>query len=149
MNNMLVWYWKVCWTLDRYITFIVQSKIVVKVLDITKLWSPYELVLHNLHNFLGVMINETNLKNLVFAVCIVIITCNSWNSNFIHYLNITFLKWNTVQWFFCLPSQGEFSTIIELPEGEHEYKFCVDGRWIHDPNAVSTILIYKQKLLEM
>ena len=37
---------------------------------------------------------------------------------------------------FC--SQGEFSAIIELPEGEHEYKFCVDGRWIHDPNAVSS-----------
>lgn len=35
-------------------------------------------------------------------------------------------------------SQGEFSTIIELPEGEHEYKFCVDGRWIHDPNAPTT-----------
>lgn len=45
---------------------------------------------------------------------------------------------------FCLLSQGEFSTIIELPEGEHEYKFCVDGRWIHDPNAVSTIK-YKQR----
>ena len=96
---------------------------------------------------MGVMINETNLKNLIFAVCIVMI--NSWNFNFVHYLNITFLKWNTVQWHFCLPSQGEFSTIIELPEGEHEYKFCVDGRWIHDPNAVSTILIYKQKLLDM
>ena len=40
-------------------------------------------------------------------------------------------------YFFC--SQGEFSTIIELPEGEHEYKFCVDGRWIHDPNSVSTL----------
>ncbi|XP_068753327.1 5'-AMP-activated protein kinase subunit beta-2-like [Montipora capricornis] len=35
-------------------------------------------------------------------------------------------------------SQGEFSAIIELPEGEHEYKFCVDGRWIHDPNAPTT-----------
>ena len=45
---------------------------------------------------------------------------------------------------FCLPSQGEFSTIIELPEGEHEYKFCVDGRWIHDPNAVSTIKYFNR-----
>lgn len=41
--------------------------------------------------------------------------------------------------FFFFFSQGEFSAIIELPEGEHEYKFCVDGRWIHDPNAVSEI----------
>ena len=39
---------------------------------------------------------------------------------------------------FSFSSQGEFSAIIELPEGEHEYKFCVDGRWIHDPNAVSS-----------
>ena len=39
--------------------------------------------------------------------------------------------------YFPVRSQGEFSAILELPEGEHEYKFCVDGRWIHDPNAVS------------
>ena len=39
--------------------------------------------------------------------------------------------------YFPVCSQGEFSAILELPEGEHEYKFCVDGRWIHDPNAVS------------
>ncbi|KXJ27495.1 5'-AMP-activated protein kinase subunit beta-2 [Exaiptasia diaphana] len=31
-------------------------------------------------------------------------------------------------------SHNEFTAIIELPEGEHEYKFCVDGKWIHDPN---------------
>jgi len=31
-------------------------------------------------------------------------------------------------------SNGEFTTIIELPEGDHEFKFLVDGRWIHDPN---------------
>lgn len=64
---------------------------------------------------------------------------------FIHDLNITFFfKRNSLYNYFCLFSQGEFSTIIELPEGEHEYKFCVDGRWIHDPNAVST-LKYKQR----
>lgn len=34
-------------------------------------------------------------------------------------------------------SNGEFGTIIELPEGDHEYKFFVDGHWVHDPNAVS------------
>lgn len=32
-------------------------------------------------------------------------------------------------------SHGEFTAILELPEGEHEYKFNVDGRWIHDPNT--------------
>ncbi|XP_031569036.1 5'-AMP-activated protein kinase subunit beta-1-like [Actinia tenebrosa] len=35
-------------------------------------------------------------------------------------------------------SHNEFTAIIELPEGEHEYKFCVDGRWIHDPNLPTT-----------
>lgn len=33
--------------------------------------------------------------------------------------------------YFC--SHGDFVTIIDLPEGEHEYKFCVDGEWKHDP----------------
>lgn len=30
-------------------------------------------------------------------------------------------------------SHGDFVTIIDLPEGEHEYKFYVDGEWKHDP----------------
>jgi 5'-AMP-activated protein kinase regulatory beta subunit len=33
---------------------------------------------------------------------------------------------------------GDFSTIIDLPRGVHEYKFFVDGKWIHDPNADAT-----------
>jgi len=32
-----------------------------------------------------------------------------------------------------IKSHGDFSTIIELPEGEHQYKFFVDGDWAHDP----------------
>ena len=32
---------------------------------------------------------------------------------------------------------GDFSAIVELPKGTHEYKFYVDGKWIHDPCAVS------------
>lgn len=28
-----------------------------------------------------------------------------------------------------IKSHGDFSTIIELPEGEHQYKFFVDGEW--------------------
>ncbi|EDO33540.1 predicted protein [Nematostella vectensis] len=35
-------------------------------------------------------------------------------------------------------SNNEFTAIIELPEGDHEYKFCVDGRWVHDPNGPTT-----------
>ncbi|XP_014671822.1 PREDICTED: 5'-AMP-activated protein kinase subunit beta-1-like [Priapulus caudatus] len=30
-------------------------------------------------------------------------------------------------------STENFMTIIELAEGEHQYKFCVDGDWKHDP----------------
>ena len=32
-----------------------------------------------------------------------------------------------------IKSHGDFSTIIELPEGEHQYKFFVDGEWQVDP----------------
>ena len=34
-------------------------------------------------------------------------------------------------------SDGEFVTIVDLPEGEHQYKFVVDGKWEHDPNQVN------------
>jgi len=29
---------------------------------------------------------------------------------------------------------GEFTAIIELTSGEHEFKYLVDGHWIHDPS---------------
>lgn len=32
-------------------------------------------------------------------------------------------------------SHGDFVTIIDLPEGEHQYKFCVDGEWKNDPGS--------------
>ncbi|KAI5622634.1 5'-AMP-activated protein kinase subunit beta-1 isoform X1 [Silurus asotus] len=31
-------------------------------------------------------------------------------------------------------SQNNFVTIVDLPEGEHQYKFYVDGLWTHDPS---------------
>lgn len=37
-------------------------------------------------------------------------------------------------------SDGDYVTIVELPEGEHQYKFVVDGKWEHDPNQVIFIL---------
>ena len=33
-------------------------------------------------------------------------------------------------------SQGDFTVIVDLPEGEHQYKFYVDGDWLHNPDEV-------------
>ena len=33
-------------------------------------------------------------------------------------------------------SHGDFTAIVDLPAGRHEYKFFVDGQWLHDPNEV-------------
>lgn len=35
-------------------------------------------------------------------------------------------------------SHGDFTAIVDLHEGRHEYKFFVDGQWLHDPNEVYT-----------
>ncbi|XP_061696060.1 5'-AMP-activated protein kinase subunit beta-2 isoform X3 [Syngnathoides biaculeatus] len=31
-------------------------------------------------------------------------------------------------------SHNDFVAILDLPEGEHQYKFFVDGQWLHDPS---------------
>lgn len=31
-------------------------------------------------------------------------------------------------------SHGDFVTIIDLPEGEHQYRYFVDGEWRNDPH---------------
>uniref|UniRef100_A0A3B3TBL2 Protein kinase AMP-activated non-catalytic subunit beta 2 n=2 Tax=Paramormyrops kingsleyae TaxID=1676925 RepID=A0A3B3TBL2_9TELE len=31
-------------------------------------------------------------------------------------------------------SHNDFVAILDLPEGEHQYKFFVDGQWMHDPS---------------
>lgn len=36
----------------------------------------------------------------------------------------------------CYFSHGDFFTIVDLPEGEHEYKFFVDGQWVLNPGEV-------------
>lgn len=41
---------------------------------------------------------------------------------------------------FVCCSHGDFVTIIDLPEGEHQYKFCVDGEWKFDPSVVRSSL---------
>ncbi|XP_068167399.1 5'-AMP-activated protein kinase subunit beta-1b [Antennarius striatus] len=32
-------------------------------------------------------------------------------------------------------SRNNFVAIVDLPEGEHQYKFCVDGQWTLDPTG--------------
>lgn len=44
----------------------------------------------------------------------------------------TFSNWKTIP---MVKSHGDFVTIIDLPEGEHQYKFYVDGEWKHDPSS--------------
>ncbi|XP_059616293.1 5'-AMP-activated protein kinase subunit beta-1 [Phlebotomus argentipes] len=46
------------------------------------------------------------------------------------YISGTFSDWQTVP---MVRSHGDFVTIIDLPEGDHQYKFLVDGEWKHDP----------------
>ena len=39
--------------------------------------------------------------------------------------------------FFLSFSHGDFYTILDLPEGDHQYKFFVDGQWLSSPVDVS------------
>lgn len=50
------------------------------------------------------------------------------------YISGTFSDWKSIP---MVRSHGDFVTIIDLPEGDHQYKFCVDGEWRHDPKLVS------------
>lgn len=44
----------------------------------------------------------------------------------------TFSNWKTIP---MVKSHGDFVTIIDLPEGEHQFKYCVDGEWLYDPSC--------------
>lgn len=50
------------------------------------------------------------------------------------FISGTFSGWKALP---MVRSHGDFVTIIDLPEGDHQYKFCVDGEWKHDPKLVS------------
>ncbi|KPP60323.1 5'-AMP-activated protein kinase subunit beta-1-like [Scleropages formosus] len=47
------------------------------------------------------------------------------------YLSGSFNNWTSK--IPLIPSQNNFVAIVDLPEGEHQYKFYVDGQWTHDP----------------
>lgn len=55
------------------------------------------------------------------------------------YISGTFSAWKSLP---MVRSHGDFVTIIDLPEGDHQYKFCVDGEWKHDPKLVSNNFCY-------
>lgn len=44
---------------------------------------------------------------------------------------------------YFLFSHGDFFTIINLPEGDHQYKFNVDGTWQHNASEVKGELVDK------
>ncbi|XP_041467848.1 5'-AMP-activated protein kinase subunit beta-2-like isoform X1 [Lytechinus variegatus] len=48
----------------------------------------------------------------------------------------SFNNWNTK--IPMIKSHGDFTAIVNLPEGQHEYKFFVDGQWIHNPRQMRT-----------
>lgn len=54
------------------------------------------------------------------------------------FISGTFSDWKILP---MVRSHGDFVTIIDLPEGEHEYKFFVDGEWKHDPKIVSYVTV--------
>jgi 5'-AMP-activated protein kinase regulatory beta subunit len=45
------------------------------------------------------------------------------------YISGTFTNWKPIP---MVKSHGDFVTIVDLPEGKHQYKFLVDGEWRHD-----------------
>ncbi|ELV11679.1 5'-AMP-activated protein kinase subunit beta-2 [Tupaia chinensis] len=40
-----------------------------------------------------------------------------------------------------IKSHNDFVAILDLPEGEHQYKFFVDGQWVHDPSECDPALL--------
>lgn len=60
------------------------------------------------------------------------------------YISGTFSEWKALP---MVRSHGDFVTIIDLPEGDHQYKFCVDGEWKHDPKLVCIIFFFITKII--
>ncbi|XP_013778710.1 5'-AMP-activated protein kinase subunit beta-1-like [Limulus polyphemus] len=46
------------------------------------------------------------------------------------YISGSFTQWEPLK---MVHSQDNFVLILDVPEGEHQYKFLVDGQWQHDP----------------
>ncbi|KFM77600.1 5'-AMP-activated protein kinase subunit beta-2, partial [Stegodyphus mimosarum] len=46
------------------------------------------------------------------------------------FISGTFSDWKPIP---MVESHGDFALILDVPEGDHQYKFQVDGQWIHAP----------------
>jgi len=51
------------------------------------------------------------------------------------YLTGEFNKWSPIKKKMKKNEKGEWVTRVILPEGDHQYKFIVDGDWRNDPGA--------------
>lgn len=51
------------------------------------------------------------------------------------FLTGSFNKWNPIKKKLKMNEKGEWVTRVILSEGEHQYKFIVDGDWVNDPGA--------------
>jgi len=48
------------------------------------------------------------------------------------FISGSFTNWKSLP---MARSHGDFVAIMDLPEGEHQFKFNVDGQWLHDPGV--------------
>ena len=73
-------------------------------------------------------------SHLFSIVTILLVICIQLRKGFRspNYFNFMFLNAYCIAVF----SHGDFYTIIDLPEGTHEYKFYVDGNWVCDNKEV-------------
>ncbi|GIX94304.1 5'-AMP-activated protein kinase subunit beta-1 [Caerostris extrusa] len=64
------------------------------------------------------------------------------------FISGTFSDWKPIP---MVQSHGDFALILEVPEGEHQYKFLVDGQWVHSSSqpTVNNDLGTKNNLLSV
>ena len=55
------------------------------------------------------------------------------------FLTGEFNKWSPVKKKMKKNEKGEWLTRVILPEGDHQYKFIVNGEWINDPGATKFV----------
>lgn len=66
--------------------------------------------------------------HLIGIACILLLRERELRIPFIHFYLFIFYTF--------FQSHNDFVAILDLPEGEHQYKFFVDGQWVHDVSEV-------------